>query len=94
MYAMRKAFPQAIFTSDIGCYTLGINLGAVDTVLDMGAGLTLATGMYHAYKQDGQNIPIIATMGDSTFFHSGVPALIDAIYSNAKYVFVLLDNLL
>ncbi len=92
MYAMRKAFPQAIFTSDIGCYTLGINLGAVDTILDMGAGLTLATGMYHAYKQDGQNIPIIATMGDSTFFHSGIPALVDAIYSNARFVFVLLDN--
>ncbi|MHC5039854.1 MAG: thiamine pyrophosphate-dependent enzyme, partial [Planctomycetota bacterium] len=36
-FTIRKTFPKAIFTSDIGCYTLGLNLGAVDTVLDMGA---------------------------------------------------------
>jgi len=91
-YAIRKALPRAIFTSDIGCYTLGINLKAVDTVLDMGAGLTLATGLYHAYRQDGKLQPVVATMGDSTFYHSGVPALIDAVASDARFIFVLLDN--
>lgn len=91
-YAIRKTLPRAIFTSDIGCYTLGINLKAVDTVLDMGAGLTLATGLYHAYKLDGKLQPVVATMGDSTFYHSGVTALIDAVASDARFIFVLLDN--
>lgn len=91
-FAIRKALPKAIFTSDIGCYTLGLNLKAVDTVLDMGAGLTIATGFFHSYRQDGSFPPIVATMGDSTFFHSGIPGLIDAVYSGARYVFVLLDN--
>ncbi len=91
-YAIRKAFPKAIYTSDIGCYTLGLNLKAVDTILDMGAGITIATGFYHAYNQDDENQPIIATMGDSTFFHSGLPSLVDAVYSDARYIFVLLDN--
>jgi len=39
-FAIKKALPKAIYTSDIGCYTLGLNLNAVDTVLDMGAGNT------------------------------------------------------
>ena len=51
-YAIRRAHPKAIFTSDIGCYTLGLNLGAVDTCLDMGAAITMASGFYHAYSQD------------------------------------------
>jgi indolepyruvate ferredoxin oxidoreductase, alpha subunit len=63
--------PSAVFTSDIGCYTLGLNLGAVDTVLDMGAGITMASGMYHAFSQDGVRRPVVATIGDSTFYHSG-----------------------
>ena len=91
-YAIKKVFPKAIYASDIGCYSLGLNLKAVDTMLDMGAGLTIATGLFHAYKQDGQDQPIVATMGDSTFFHSGIPSLVDAVYSGARYVFVLLDN--
>lgn len=91
-YAIRKTFPKAIFPSDIGCYTLGLNLKAVDTILDMGAGLTIATGLFHAYRQDGEAPPIVATMGDSTFFHSGLPALVDAVYNGARFVFVLLDN--
>ena len=45
-FAIRKASPKAIFTSDIGCYTLGLNLGAVDTCLDMGAGITMTSGFY------------------------------------------------
>jgi len=44
-FAIRKAAPGAIFSSDIGCYTLGINLGGVDTCLDMGASITMASGL-------------------------------------------------
>jgi indolepyruvate ferredoxin oxidoreductase alpha subunit len=91
-FAIRKALPKAIYTSDIGCYTLGINLQAVDTVLDMGAGITLASGFYQAYHQDGNDIPIVATMGDSTFYHSGTSSLLSAVYNDARFILVLLDN--
>jgi indolepyruvate ferredoxin oxidoreductase alpha subunit len=91
-FAIRKAFPKGIYPSDIGCYTLGLNLGAVDTVLDMGAGITFASGFYQAYHQDGNNIPIIATMGDSTFYHSGTASLLNAVYNNARFILVILDN--
>ena len=91
-FAIKKAFPKGIYPSDIGCYTLGLNLGAVDTVLDMGAGITFASGFYQAYHQDGNDIPIIATMGDSTFYHSGTASLLNAVYNNARFIFVILDN--
>ncbi len=95
-YSIRKTFgKKGIYTSDIGCYTLGINLDAVDTCLDMGAAISMATGFYHAYAQDDPETtpPIVATIGDSTFFHGGLPALAGAIYSDARYVVVILDNL-
>ncbi len=91
-YAIRKAMPKAIFPSDIGCYTLGSNLGVVDTVLDMGAGITMASGFDNAYSQDDVKKPIVATMGDSTFFHSGITALINAVYNDSRFVLVILDN--
>ncbi|MBU2453581.1 MAG: indolepyruvate ferredoxin oxidoreductase subunit alpha [Proteobacteria bacterium] len=91
-YAIRKALPKAIFPSDIGCYTLGSNLGVVDTVLDMGAGITMASGFWNAYIQDDVKKPIVATMGDSTFFHSGTTGLINAVYNDARFVLVILDN--
>ncbi|MBN1276962.1 MAG: indolepyruvate ferredoxin oxidoreductase subunit alpha [Deltaproteobacteria bacterium] len=91
-YAIRKASPKAIFTSDIGCYTLGLNLGGVDTCLDMGAAITMASGFYHAFSQDEKKQPIVATIGDSTFFHSGTAGLLNAVYNNARFVLVILDN--
>jgi indolepyruvate ferredoxin oxidoreductase alpha subunit len=91
-FAIRRALPKAIYPSDIGCYTLGLNLQAVDTVIDMGAGITLASGFYQAYHQDQNDIPIVATMGDSTFFHSGTSSLLNAVYNNARFILVVLDN--
>ena len=91
-FSIRKAFPKGIYPSDIGCYTLGLNLGAVDTVLDMGAGITFASGFYQAYHMDDNDIPIIATMGDSTFYHSGTASLLNAVYNNARFILVILDN--
>ncbi len=91
-FAIRKAFPRAIFTSDIGCYTLGLNLGAVDTVLDMGAAITMAAGFYHAHRQDSDDRPVVATIGDSTFFHAGLPGLLSAVYNRARFLLVILDN--
>jgi indolepyruvate ferredoxin oxidoreductase alpha subunit len=91
-YTIRKTRPRAIFTSDIGCYTLGLNLGGVDTCLDMGAAITMASGFYQAHKQDDVQQPIVATMGDSTFYHSGTSGLLSAVYNDARFVLVILDN--
>lgn len=91
-FAIRKGRPKALFTSDIGCYTLGLNLGGVDTCLDMGAALTMASGFYQAFKQDGIEQPIFATIGDSTFYHSGTAGLLNAVYNGARFVLVILDN--
>jgi indolepyruvate ferredoxin oxidoreductase alpha subunit len=93
-FAIRKAKPKAIFTSDIGCYTLGMNLGGVDTCLDMGASITMAAGFYHAFAQDGVKQPIVATLGDSTFFHSGTAGLLNAVYNGSRFILVILDNLI
>lgn len=91
-FAIRKAKPKAIFTSDIGCYTLGLNLGGVDTCLDMGAAITMASGFYHSFAQDNVQQPIVATIGDSTFYHSGTAGLLNAVYNDARFILVILDN--
>ncbi|MBW2058622.1 MAG: FAD-dependent oxidoreductase [Deltaproteobacteria bacterium] len=91
-YSLKRALPEAIFTSDIGCYTLGMNMDAVDTCHDMGASITFASGLYHAYNQDGLDPPIIATIGDSTFYHSGTQGLLNAVYNGSRFILVVLDN--
>jgi indolepyruvate ferredoxin oxidoreductase, alpha subunit len=92
-YAISQTFPRGIFPGDIGCYTLGMNLEAVDTVHCMGAGISQAAGFYHAYAQGGGEFPtIVATIGDSTFFHSGIPALVNAASQKARIIVVILDN--
>lgn len=92
-YAISKAFPRGIITSDIGCYTLGINLGAVDTCHCMGAGISQAAGFYHSFSSGGDDYPAItATIGDSTFFHAGIPALLNAVFHKNRFILVILDN--
>ncbi len=92
-YAIKQTFPEGIFPSDIGCYTLGMNLGAVHTVHCMGACISQAAGFYQAYHLDGGEIPtIVVTIGDSTFFHAGIPALINAVLQQARIIVVILDN--
>ncbi len=92
-FAIRKALPRAIYTSDIGCYTLGLNLRAVDTILCMGGAVSMASGFWHAHNQDaGEPRTVVATIGDSTFYHSGLSGLVSAIYTDARFVLVILDN--
>ncbi len=91
-FTIRKTFPKAIYPSDIGCYTLGLNLKAVDTCLDMGGAITLANGFYQAFNLAKQDMPIIATIGDSTFYHAGIPSLVNAVYTKARFILVVLDN--
>lgn len=92
-FAIKKVFPKGIYPGDIGCYTLGLNLAAVDSVLCMGASISQAAGFYHAFKSLGEQSPALcATIGDSTFFHSGIPALINAVVQGAHFVLVIMDN--
>ncbi|HEX8963766.1 MAG TPA: indolepyruvate ferredoxin oxidoreductase subunit alpha [Rhodocyclaceae bacterium] len=86
--AMRKR--RAIFSGDIGCYTLGNAdpLNMVDTCLCMGAGITMAQGL-RAVLPDTVHFAFI---GDSTFFHSGITGVINAVYNRTPIVVVVLDN--
>lgn len=76
---------------DIGCYTLGAvaPLSAVDTCVCMGA----SVGMAHGFKKatDGQSHNV-AVIGDSTFLHSGVTGLINAVYNQSGITLIILDN--
>ena len=58
----------------------------------MGASINQAAGFYHTLKAAGTPCPIVATIGDSTFIHSGISALVNAVYSGARFVLVILDN--
>jgi len=92
-WALKKALPQGIYPGDIGCYTLGLNLKAVDTCLCMGASVNQAAGLYHSFKQGQKSVPpIVATIGDSTFFHAGITGLINAVHQGASFVLLILDN--
>jgi len=91
-WTMKRHFPGGIFPSDIGCYTLGLNQGAVDTCHDMGAAINFAAALSRTHQLDGVEKPVIATIGDSTFYHSGAAGLISSVYNGARFVLVILDN--
>jgi indolepyruvate ferredoxin oxidoreductase alpha subunit len=81
---------DVVFTGDIGCYTLGLAppLEAVHTCLCMGAGIGMAAGIHRVNPEK----KCVAFIGDSTFFHAGLPGLINAVYNRAEIVVVVLDN--
>ncbi len=75
---------------DIGCYTLGFlkPFNAIDTCVDMGASITMAKG-----ASDAGQFPAVAIIGDSTFTHSGMTGLLDAINENTSMLVIISDNL-
>lgn len=85
-----KLYENPKVFGDIGCYTLGwlAPFNAIDTVVDMGASITMAKGAADA----GQH-PAIAVIGDSTFTHSGMTGLLDAINENSDILVIISDNL-
>ncbi len=103
-YAIRRAATlRAIFPSDIGCYTLGVlpPLKTVDTTVAMGGSIGIAHGLSIAlngsvaednHKEGKEKKVIVATIGDSTFFHTGLPALANAIYNRSNVLIVVMDN--
>ena len=91
-YALRRYLPTGVYPGDIGCYTLGLNQGAVDTCHDMGAAINFAAGLSRAFEVDGVSRPVAAAIGDSTFFHSGTTGLVNAIYNGSRFILIILDN--
>lgn len=81
-------------TSDIGCYTLGLMppLEAVDTVLCMGAAITVLSGLEKALGRDAVAGRMVAAIGDSTFIHSGITGLIDMVYNGCTGTVLIMDN--
>jgi TPP-dependent indolepyruvate ferredoxin oxidoreductase alpha subunit len=79
-----------IVTGDIGCYTLGFMspVNTVQTCLCMGAGISQAAGMIHAGAKD----KTFAVIGDSTFFHGGMPGLLNIAYNKSNVCVLILDN--
>jgi indolepyruvate ferredoxin oxidoreductase alpha subunit len=89
-YAIRAATRgKAIYPSDIGCYTLSIAppLETADILFDMGSSVTTACGIAEVTDQD-----VVASIGDSTFFASGLPGVVDAVYNQHRICLVVLDN--
>jgi indolepyruvate ferredoxin oxidoreductase, alpha subunit len=78
-------------TGDIGCYTLGVMepLSSIDTCICMGASIGTAIGME---KVKGYDKGTVAVIGDSTFVHSGITGLLDAVYNRSNVTVIILDN--
>jgi len=89
-YAIKTATRgKAIYPSDIGCYTLSIAppLETADILFDMGSSITTACGLARVTNQD-----IVASIGDSTFFASALPGIVNAVYNKHPVSLVVLDN--
>ncbi len=93
LYAVKKVFgKKAIYNGDIGCYTLALNFHVTDTVLCMGASVSFAFGMKKAFSLAEKQQDFVAIIGDSTFFHSGIPPLIDSVHYRVPFLTIILDN--
>ena len=83
-------YPDYRIFGDIGCYTLGAlpPFKALASCVDMGASITMAKG-----AADAGFFPSVAIIGDSTFTHSGMTGLLDAVNDKSNIVVVISDNL-
>jgi indolepyruvate ferredoxin oxidoreductase alpha subunit len=81
---------KVIVPGDIGCYSIGVlpPFQAMDAIISMGASI----GMAHGMKQAGSPDKLVAVIGDSTFFHTGLPALATVVYNNSPTTVMILDN--
>jgi len=94
-YAVKKAAGEdTVFGGDIGCYILGIfpPFEIQDFVLSMGAGMGVTHGIKKAGMETGTKQKVIAFVGDGTFFHAGIPPLINMVYNKSNVLVIVLDN--
>lgn len=90
-YIMKKTLRTSpVYCTDIGCYALGVQppLAIGDLLICMGASIGVACGVSQT-----QDEPVLSIIGDSTFLHAGIPALINAASNNHRVITVVLDNL-
>lgn len=82
--------PDVVVTGDVGCTILGMNepFSLCRTEVAMGSSIALAQGFAYA----GIDQPVVATIGDSTFFHAGIPALLNAVSRGVRMTVLVLDN--
>lgn len=92
-YALTKK-KNIMVTGDIGCYTLGSAepLYAMDTCICMGASISAGHGASKVFSRNASDKKVVAVIGDSTFFHSGVTGLMDIVYNKGNCVTIILDN--
>ncbi len=85
---------NTVMVGDIGCYALGGGdpLNAKDMAICMGAAFSLGHGMAKAFLSSGQDKTVVAYMGDSTFFHTGIVSLEEVIYNNSRVICCIMDN--
>ncbi|MGY5875055.1 MAG: thiamine pyrophosphate-dependent enzyme [Candidatus Thorarchaeota archaeon] len=90
---VKKRIKENILVAgDIGCYSLGVFYDeTMETMQAMGSGIGVANGLGQLHRY-GLNSKVIAVAGDSTFFHSCIPALVNARHKNANLTFLVLDN--
>ena len=83
-----------MITGDIGCYSLGGNepLNAKDTCICMGASVSMGHGVQKISDRLGDATKVVAVIGDSTFFHSGMTSLLHVAYNRSNTVSVIMDN--
>jgi indolepyruvate ferredoxin oxidoreductase alpha subunit len=89
-YAVRQVLgDEAIYPTDIGCYTLGLlpPLSMADFVICMGSSVGSAAGFARATGRK-----VVAFIGDSTFFHAGLPGLVNAVHNNHDITLIVVDN--
>lgn len=85
---------EGFVSGDIGCYTMAIwptGFNQVNSVHAMGSGVGMSSG-YGKLSQQGLEQPIISVVGDSTFFHAGLPPLVNAVYNQSNFLLIILDN--
>lgn len=90
-YLLKKM--KAVVSGDIGCYTLSTlpPLETMDTCICMGASIGVAQGLWRTTEGAHAN-RIVAVLGDSTFIHSGIPSLVNAVYNKTGITVIILDN--
>lgn len=83
-----------MITSDIGCYTLGAMspLNATDSVICMGASISTGHGAEKMFAKFDEKMKVFSVIGDSTFFHTGINSLMNAVYNKSNTVACILDN--
>ncbi|MDH3215042.1 MAG: FAD-dependent oxidoreductase [Candidatus Krumholzibacteria bacterium] len=97
-YTLKLAVPRedssVIMCGDIGCFGLGAlpPLGMMDTIHHMGMSISMAQGLSEALGAGRGGRHLVALVGDGTFFHSGIPSLLNAVYTRANILVIIFDN--